>query len=106
MIAHINTEEQPHSNQARLMPSFVNRPHVRANRLNKAQVQEARSRRIKETQMWLIIREFLSCLFFLCIVYTISNSNRNNKAYLQVNHLRHFFMNSGDSRYDYTKVRI
>jgi hypothetical protein len=85
---------------------FVNRSHIRANRLNDAEVEEARSRRVKEVQMWSILREIFSYLCFLWIVYTLSYSNRDNNAFVQVNHLRNYFLNIGHNRYDYTKVRI
>jgi len=54
--------------------------------------------------MWSIVREILSYLCFLWIVYTIACSNRTNNDVLQVNHLREFFLNIGHPDYDYTKV--
>jgi hypothetical protein len=87
-------------------PLFINRSRTRANRLNDAEVEEARSRRVKEVQMWSILREIFSYLCFLWIVYTLSYSNRDNNAFVQVNHLRNYFLNIGHNRYDYTKVRI
>jgi hypothetical protein len=84
---------------------FISRSHTRANRLTKYEVEEARSRRLRNIQMWSIIREILSYLFFLWIIYAISYSNRNENAFRQVNHLRRFFMNIGHVNHDYTKVK-
>ncbi len=55
--------------------------------------------------MWSIIREVTVYLCFIWILYVISYSNRNNNDFLQVNHLRHFFLNIGSSSNDYTQVR-
>ncbi len=84
---------------------FINRSHTRANRLNKAELAEARNRRLKDVHMWSIIREVLSYSCFLWILFVTAYSNRDSNAFLQVNHLRHFFLNIGHSSYDYTKVR-
>ncbi len=84
---------------------FINRSRTRANRLNKAELTEARNRRLKDLHMWSIIREVLSYSCFLWTLYVITYSNRDSNAFLQVNHLRNFFLNIGHSSYDYTKVR-
>jgi hypothetical protein len=65
----------------------------------------ARDQRLKEIHMWSIIREVTVYLCFIWILYVISYSNRNNNDFLQVNHLRHFFLNIGSSSNDYTQVR-
>jgi len=67
-------------------------------------VEEARIHRAEYIQMWSIVREILSYLCFLWIVYTIACSNRTNNDVLQVKHLRQFFLNIGHPDYDYTKV--
>ena len=54
--------------------------------------------------MYSVLREILSCCCFIVIVYLISYSNRNTNSFLQVNHLRHYFLNIGRSTDDFTKV--
>jgi hypothetical protein len=73
--------------------------------LNQAELTYARDQRLKEIHMWSIIREILVYLCFMWILYVISYSNRNNNDFLQVNHLRHFFLNIESSTNDYTQVR-
>jgi hypothetical protein len=85
---------------------FITRSRTRANRLNIDEVKEARSRRVKEIQMWSIIREILSYLCYLWIVYALTFATRDNNSFMQVNHLRHFFLNIGHSQHDYTKVKF
>ena len=97
------TNEQHHRNA--IDSIFLNRSRVRANRLTKYEVEEARSRRLRTVQMWSIIREILSYLIFLWMIYTIAYSNRNDNAFRQVNHLCQFFLNTGHRNYDYTKVK-
>ncbi len=72
--------------------------------MTKYEVEEARSRRVREVQMWSIIREILSYLCFLWLIYVITYSNNNQNAFRQVNHLRQYFMNIGHKKNDYTKV--
>jgi hypothetical protein len=99
-------EEIEDTNQPDLIDGEEESHHIRAKRLTKYEVEEARRRRRKEIQMWSSIREILSYVCFLWIVYAVAYSNRNNNAFLQVNHLRHFFLNIGHSQYDYTKVKV
>jgi len=73
--------------------------------LNKAELVYARDQRLKEIHMWSIIREITTYLCFIWILYVISYSSRNNNDFLQVNHLRHFFLNIESSNNDYTQVR-
>ena len=84
---------------------FIDRSEIGADCLNKYELEEARNNRAKQIQMWTIIREMLSYLSYLWIIYTITCSNRNNHAFLQVNHLRQFYLNIGHSNHDYTKVK-
>jgi hypothetical protein len=56
--------------------------------------------------MWSIIREVLSYLAFLTMIYLVTYSNMNPSAFLQVKHLQKFFLNTNQIDTDYTKVRI
>ena len=84
---------------------FIKRSTTRVDRLSKGEVDEARSRRVREIHMWSIIREILSYSCFLWIVYAITYSSRNEQAFRQVNHLRQFFLNTRHVDQDYTKVK-
>jgi hypothetical protein len=79
---------------------------MRVNRLDQSQVVWARDQRLKELQMWSIIREVLTYLTFLSLLYFITYSNVNSNSFYQVNHLRKFFLNSRQIDNDYTKVRV
>ena len=83
---------------------FINRSRSRANRLNESEVEAARQKRVKKMKMQSIIREVLCYCCFLWIVFTITFSNHNPNAFLQVNHLRHHLLNLGHSQHDYTQV--
>jgi len=54
--------------------------------------------------MWRIIREILSYLFFLIIIYLVTYSNINPNSFFEVKHLRNFFLNSRQIDNDYTKI--
>lgn len=54
--------------------------------------------------MWAIIREILSYLTFLALLYFLTYSNLNFNSYYQVQHLRKFFLNTRQINNDYTKV--
>jgi len=103
-VSLMENKEQHHRNTVNSV--FISRSHARANRLTKSEVEEARNRRLRDVQMWSIIREILSYLCFLWIIYAIAYSNRNENAFRQVNHLRRFFMNIGHANHDYTKVKL
>jgi hypothetical protein len=74
----------------------------RFDRLNANEIAYARSIRLKEIQMWSIIREALTYFGFVIVLYLITYSNRDQNAFLQVNHLRKIFLKTNP---DYTKVR-
>ncbi len=61
--------------------------------MDRDEVADARHRRLKDVQMWSIIREtltYFSLLIFLCVIVY---SNRDENAFLQVQHLRNYFSN-------------
>jgi hypothetical protein len=89
-----NDEEYLHSNPSRF--------HV--NRLTKYEIAYERYRRLKDIQIWLIIREALTYLCFLIFLCVIVYSNRDSNSSLQVQHLRNYFSNSKTIGYEYSQV--
>jgi hypothetical protein len=85
---------------------FTYQPRTRANRLDKIELTYARNYRLKEIQMWKIIKEVLTYLCFLSMLYAVIYSNVHQNAFLEVNHLRKFFLNTRSIDQDYTKVRL
>ncbi len=85
---------------------FTYRSPIHANRLNKAEVDFARDQRLKEIQMWSVIQEILIYFCFLSLLYIVTYSNRPSNSFLEVNHLRKYFLNSRQIDCDYTKVSL
>jgi polycystin 1L2 len=79
-------EEYLHSN-----PFSFHRSGIRANRLTKYELADARYRRLKDVQMWSIIREALTYFCFFAFLCVIVYSNYNSNSFLQVQHLRNYF---------------
>ena len=78
--------------------------HQRFNRLDKEEIRWAREQRLKEIEMWSIIREIGSYLIFLSVLYFITFSNTNSNAFYQVQHLRNFFLNTKQNENSFTKI--
>jgi hypothetical protein len=74
------------------------------NRLDESEVAYARQERLKDVQMWSIIREFVLYFIFLSLIFMITYSNHDQNSFLQVNHLRKYFLNTRQVDMDYTKV--
>ncbi len=83
---------------------FTYRPPIHANHLNKAEVACAREQRLKEIQMWSVIREIFIYFCFLSLLYIVTYSKRQSNSFLPVNHLRKYFLNSRQINYNYTEV--
>ncbi|CAF1549867.1 unnamed protein product, partial [Adineta steineri] len=83
---------------------FNHRSGNNTNRLEEGEVAFAREQRLKHVQMWAIIREILNYVGYLCLLYVIIYSNKNQNAFLQVQHLRNFFLNTRSTNDDYTKI--
>ncbi|CAF3428948.1 unnamed protein product, partial [Rotaria sp. Silwood2] len=83
---------------------FTHRTQIHVNRLDENELVGARDRRVKELHMWSIIRELLTYLCFLMIIYLTTYSNINPNAFLQVKQLRNFFLNTKQIDRDYTKI--
>ena len=84
--------------------SFFHRSKTRADRLDQAELAYIRDRRLKEIQMWSIIREIFTYLTFFALLYVITYSNINQHAFYEVQHLRQFFRNTKEVNNDYTQV--
>lgn len=71
--------------------AFSNRSRAHTNQLTKDEIACARQERLKETQMYSIIRETLDIsLFYITSLY----SNRDANLFLQIQHLQKYFFNS------------
>ncbi|UJR24498.1 hypothetical protein I4U23_005873 [Adineta vaga] len=86
----------------KLIHTIEDRPSVRLNRI---QLSNARSFRLKEIHFRSIINEFLSYGFFLCMIYLITYFNCNSQAFYQVNHLRHLFLRSHRTNFNYNQIK-
>jgi hypothetical protein len=79
---------------------------VRANRLDQGEIAWARAKRLKEIQMWSIIREFFAYFGFLSLLFLLAYSNANVHSFYEVQHLREVFHHTRQMDNDYTKVSI
>ncbi|CAF1386372.1 unnamed protein product [Adineta steineri] len=84
--------------------SLFSPPLKSINRLNENEIVYARDQRLKELQMWTIIRQFLIHFIFAILVFLITYSNREQNSFYQVNHLRSYFLNERQTTADYTKI--
>ena len=100
---HLNNDEQYLHSLDNQSP-FNHRFKTQANRLNQAELAYIRDRRLKEIQMWSIIREIFTYLTFLTLLYVITYSNINQQAFYEVKHLRQFFHNSRQIDNNYIQV--
>lgn len=64
-----------------------------------------RAQRLKEIQMWTLIREFAQYFIFVSLVSTIIYASREENSFLQVQHLRSFLLNPRETDSDYSQVR-
>ncbi|UJR13336.1 hypothetical protein I4U23_000354 [Adineta vaga] len=83
---------------------FTYRSPIRANRLNANEIVYLRQKRLKEIQMWTIIREISIYVCFLSFLYILIYTNRDSNSFLQVDHLRKYFLNTRQTNLDYTKI--
>ncbi|CAF1124640.1 unnamed protein product [Adineta steineri] len=97
-----NDEEYLHSLEYRSIFSSQSRKSI--NRLNENEIIYARDQRLKEIQMWAIIREFLIYFIFATLVCVITYSSREQHSFFQVNHLRAYFLNQRQTTADYTQI--
>ncbi|CAF4317527.1 unnamed protein product, partial [Adineta steineri] len=97
-----NDEEYLHSLEYRSIFSSQSRKSI--NRLNENEIIYARDQRLKEIQMWTIIREFMIYFIFAILVFVITYSSREQHSFSQVNHLRAYFLNERQTSADYTQI--
>ncbi|CAF3719120.1 unnamed protein product, partial [Adineta steineri] len=97
-----NDEEYLHSLEYRSIFSSQSRKSI--NRLNENEIVYARDQRLKEIQMWAIIREFIIYFIFATLVFLITYSNREQHSFFQVNHLRAYLLNQRQTTADYTNI--
>ncbi|CAF1131097.1 unnamed protein product [Adineta steineri] len=95
-------EEYLHSLEYHSLFSSQSRKSI--NRLNENEIAFARNQRLKEIQMWALIREFLIYFIFATLVFLINYSNREQNSFFQVNHLRAYLLNQRQTTVDYTKI--
>ncbi|UJR06735.1 hypothetical protein I4U23_011024 [Adineta vaga] len=94
-------EEYLHDNNSLLIDP---RPTIKHTRLTDTEVVSARQRRLKEIQMWSILREsFLYLIFFSTLSVLIYSQTQFN-SFLQVDHLRKYLFNSRQSDLDYNQI--
>ncbi|CAF0882123.1 unnamed protein product [Adineta steineri] len=84
--------------------SLISHTSKRINRLNENEVAFLREQRLKEIQMWSIIREFIIYAIFLILLCIISFSNRTQNSFYQTDHLQKYFLNTRQTDCDYTQI--
>ncbi|CAF1690614.1 unnamed protein product [Adineta ricciae] len=94
-------EEYLHENNLSLVDSRSTIVHAR---LTDAEVASARDRRLKEMQMWSILREALVYLIFFSTLSVLIYSQTQLNSFLQVDHLRKYLCNPRQPDLDYQQV--
>ncbi len=74
------------------------------NRLTDGELYYARYQRLKEVQMWSIIREALTYFGFIFLLFVIIYADRDSNSFRQVQHLQTYFYNSRHLDLNYKKV--
>ncbi|CAF1253004.1 unnamed protein product [Adineta steineri] len=93
-------EDYLHSNDF----SLLSHSSKRITRLNENEVAFLREQRLKELQMWSIIREFMIYAIFLILLCIISFLNRTQSSFYQTDHLQKYFLNTRQTDCDYTQI--
>ncbi|CAF0802441.1 unnamed protein product [Adineta steineri] len=93
-------EDYLHSNDF----SLISNSSKRITRLNENEVAFLREQRLKELQMWSIIREFIIYAIFLTLLCIISFSNHTQNSFYQTDHLQKYFLNTRQTDCDYTQI--
>ena len=83
----------------------VSRSSKSINRLTEKELAYAREQRLKEIEMWSIIREFALYAIFLTLICLITFSNRDERSFYQAKHFRKYLLNTRQADRDYTQVR-
>lgn len=74
--------------------------------LSEIELVAARNERLKLIHMWSILRKTAVYMGYLVVLLIITYSHRQQNAFLQVQHLRKYLLNTRDIDHDYAKVCI
>nr|KAG5709464.1 hypothetical protein BaRGS_023146 [Batillaria attramentaria] len=72
---------------------------------DRAELEAAREKRLKEIQMWSVVREVIVYAFFLWILLVISYRNRNANTFLYKDTMERVFIKNNLTDVDFEKVR-
>ncbi|KAK7111823.1 hypothetical protein V1264_011390 [Littorina saxatilis] len=72
---------------------------------DRKELDAARERRLKEIQMWAIVREVVVYSFFLWILLVISYRQRNGDTFLYKDTMERVFIKNNESDIDFGKIR-
>lgn len=86
------------------MSVFPDHRQQQIKHLDKAELASARNHRLKELQMWSLVREMVIQMCFLALLCVSVYSNLNVHRYEQVDHLRKYFLSTQGINVDYTGV--
>ena len=86
------------------MSVFPDHRQQQIKHLDKAELASARNHRLKELQMWSLVREMVTQACFLAVLCVSVYSNLNVHRYEQVDHLRKYFLSAQGIDVDYTGV--
>ncbi|UJR08126.1 hypothetical protein I4U23_012402 [Adineta vaga] len=84
--------------------SLFNSQAQKHKHLNEGEVTHAREQRLKDLQMWSIIREFIIYFIFLFLICSITYANRDYNSFHEVHHLRKYFYNTRQINNDFTRI--
>ncbi len=83
---------------------FTDRPLVRVEPLNKTKLAIARYQRLREIQMWSIIRKIFTNICFVVLLSLLIYSNHQSNSFLEVQHLQKYFLNTREIDNNYLEV--
>ena len=63
-----------------------------------------REQRLREVKMWAMVREVVTYFCFLLLINLLASSRLDTNSFVQVDHLRHLFLNTRQSQCDYTRI--
>ncbi|CAF1643684.1 unnamed protein product [Adineta ricciae] len=76
----------------------------RVNRLTESELIYARDNRLKELEMWSILRQFSRHIVFAILIFLVTYSNHQQNSFFQVNHLRKYLLHPGEVDHDFTQI--
>ena len=72
--------------------------------MNRAALEAAREKRMKEVKMWDVIKEIASYFIYLWVLLVLSYGNRDPNAYLLKSGFEGSLLRFGDDDFDYRKA--